>query len=394
MSIFVVRLAGFEKAGLFSLAMTSSNIYVSLASYTVRLYYASDIKERFSDAQYICMRIVTLALSIILCVGVSVAVGYNKTQILVITLFYLYKSAEMLSDILFGTLQRHGKLYLCGYSMTIKSVLSFLVFVGILYFTQNLVLALSIMALLAGGILLFIDIPMARRVQSRLFVFSKENFCAAKRLMIICLPLFVVGLCYNIVPSIPRLAFERVYSAEQFGIYSSISTITVLISTAVNCVALPFIPKMSQYYCKGDKRNLSYSTIGSVFLTVLLGAFAYLMASLFGDKVLIFLFGNEIAGYVDVFGLVIIAADLSAIIICLNNFFVAVEQQSKMLIGCIVGAVLCMVLSLPLCKLYYMNGVAYCLIIAQGAEVLIMIIYILRILRYMDRMSLKSGIEA
>ena len=75
MSVFVVRFGDFEKAGYFSLALTTANIYIALASYTVRLYYAADLNMKFTDSQYFLMRAITTVLSTILCLVGSVIIG-------------------------------------------------------------------------------------------------------------------------------------------------------------------------------------------------------------------------------------------------------------------------------------------------------------------------------
>ncbi len=383
MSVFVVRFGDFEKAGYFSLALTTANIYIALASYTVRLYYAADLNMKFTDSQYFLMRAITTVLSTILCLVGSVIIGYTRYQITVIALFYGYKVMEMFSDILYGALQRHGKLYLSGYSLVIKSCLSLAMFAIILLITSNLVFSLIGIDIIAILTLIGIDIPICKKVGINVVEIEKEDFSKAISIMKICFPLFIVGLCYNIIPSIPRLAFERVYSAEQYGIYSSISTLTVLISTAVNCIAVPFVPKFAEYYAQKNKTALKKITILSVLAVVCFGAIAWIGASILGEWVLVLLFGEEMQGYGGVFQMVIIATIFTSIIICLNDFFVAVEQQKYLLYGCIIGAILCAVMSVPMCRYYYMNGVAYNLIISQGVEIGILFLGVKLVLKKM-----------
>lgn len=383
MSVLVVRLGDFEKAGYFSLALTTANIYIAFASYTVRLYYAADLSEKYTDAQYFLMRIITTFLSVVLCLGGSIIVGYTKYQIAVILLFYVYKVMEMLSDILFGALQRHQKLYLSGYSLLIKSCFSLLGFAMALYVTSNLLIALIVIDIIAILVFFFIDIPMCHKAKIKILVREQKEFFKSISIIKICFPLFIVGLCYNIIPSIPRLAFERMYSAEQYGIYSSISTLTVLISTAANCIAVPFVPKFAEYYVNHKKNELKKITLISVLSVSSMGVGAWLAARICGEWVLILLFGTQMKGYGSVFSTIIIATIFTSIIIFLNDFFVAVEKQRYLLYGCITGAVLCVILAIPLCRCFYMNGVAYNLIISQGIEMCILFLGIKNVLSKM-----------
>lgn len=386
MGVLVVRLSGFEDAGYLSLAMTSANIYISLASYTVRLYYAADLNYKFSDNQYILMRIMTTASSFMLCVACSLIAGYSSKKLIVIILFYIYKCGEMMSDILFGLLQRKGKLYLSGYSMTFKSVISLLIFCLVLKLCKNLVLALALMAVVAILIFIFIDYPLAKKYSSEKIALKKEDVKPALNLCKICFSLFIVGLCFNIIPSLPRLVFEKIYSTEELGYYSSISTITVLISTAVNCVLVPLVPKFTTYYQERKKKQMTMLTFGCIGIILFIGLICIIGSIVLGKWLLTLLFGEEIASYVYIFKWVILATILQSIIICFNDFFVAVDRQKTLMAGSVLGLVICVLLSFPLCKMHYMYGVTNALIISQGIEIVFFLFYIVKIIKNMDNL--------
>lgn len=385
MSILVVRLGNFELAGYFSLALTMSNIFISLASYTVRLFYAADIQRKYQDHQYFYMRVFTTALSFILCIAGTVVFGYSSYSLAIIVLFYIYKIFEMLSDILFGALQRCGKLYLSGYSMTLKAVVSLIVFSGMLLISDSLICTIIAIDVVAAAIFFFVDIPIARRQKIDFASFSKEDLRPIKLLLRICFPLFLVGLCYNTIPSIPRLTFERLYSAEQFGIYSSLSTVTVLISTAVTCVTTPLIPKLAELYQKKETKSLAATTLYLLGIVFAVGLAALVLAHFLGEQVLAWIFGDEVRSYMSVFKWIIVATVLTSVIICLNDFFTAVERQKDILGGCITGVVLCAGISIPLCKAFYMNGVAYSLVISQGIEIAILVLCAGKILKRLSK---------
>lgn len=391
MSVLVVRFSGFEDAGYLALAMTTANIYISLASYTVRLYYAADLDYRFSDNQYIMMRIITTLSSFVLCVVGSMIAGYSAKKMLVIILFYIYKSFEMFSDILFGLLQRQGKLYLSGYSMTFKSVASLAVFVVVLWIYKNLVLALILMAIIAALVFLFVDYPMARKYSVEKIQLKKADIKPALNLCKICFSLFVVGLCFNIIPSFPRLVFERVYSTEELGYYSSISTITVLISTAVNCILIPLVPKFTTFYQEKKKKSLTLLTVGTVGIILFVGFVCIILAiSPLGEWGLKLLFGEGILPYVYIFKWVIVATILQSIIICFNDFFVAANRQNLLMIGSLIGLIFCMATSYPLCQKYYMYGVTNALIISQGIEIVFFVVFIIQTIKNMDKLPTET----
>ncbi len=376
MSILVVRFSGYEDAGLFALAMTTSNIYVSLASYSIRLYYASDISHNFSDSQYILSRIFTVGSSMLICVLSSLVVGYNAVEMLAIVLFYVYKSAEMASDILFGTLQRYGKLYLSGYSLIVKSILSLLLFSGVLYATKNLLLTLLLMAILSVAILIFVDVRMVKRHAVLSITIHKSDIKPTFRLLVVCFPVFIVGLCYNVIPSLPRLSFERMYSTEELGYYSSIATISVLIATFVNCLVIPLIPKLSEHYHNGQAKKMLKGVMLTILCTIVLSMAAYAFVVIEGNWLLNLLFGPEILAYAYIFPPVILATMLTAIIICVNSFFVVTDAQTLLMVGALIGAGICVVTVSYFCRTFYMMGIPISLFISQAIELIFLAVCI------------------
>lgn len=381
MSVIIARYGGFEKAGYLSVALTTANIYISLASYTVRLYYAADIENNYSDKQYFIMRFLTTVSSMLLCLCGSMIIGYSIQQLIIIVLFYIYKSFEMMSDILFGALQRVGKLYLSGYSLCVKSLLSIIIFTVIVISSGNLVISLIAIDIIAVLMFFLVDVRMVLHENIELSKPIASDIRQAVSLLKICFPLFIVGLCYNLIPSIPRLFFERIFSPEEFGIYSSISTITVLISTTVNCVTIPLIPIMTKYYRSKQMNKLKKFIWVNVILTIFLGACALCFVHFFGESLLIFIFGDKMKGYTSVFEWIIIAVICTSIIICLNNFFTAIDRQKMLLYANIIAVMVCAALAFPLCKNYYMNGVAYDLIVAQVVELFILVMLIRKVMK-------------
>ena len=57
-TLLVARMLDYENAGVLSLAMVAANIVTSLASFSLRIYYAADIERKFSDEDYVWTRAV------------------------------------------------------------------------------------------------------------------------------------------------------------------------------------------------------------------------------------------------------------------------------------------------------------------------------------------------
>lgn len=382
MTVVIVRLSDFRNAGLLSLAITTSNIFIPIASYNLRYYLASDLKYRFSDRQYFVTRFFTTIVSMFCCVIISLQNGYTREQITVILLFYVYKAIEYCSDIIYGIEQRKGKLYIGGISLAVKSVITLLIFTIVLWMGFELQWALIGIQIVSLFFLVAVDRRMVRKMVSEEERSNdRSSFSSIIGLLKACALLAVIPFCNNFVTSIPRLAFEKMYTTEEFGIYSSLSTITVLISTVVSCVMLPFVSKFTLFFEKREIAKLKKITINSILLTVGIGAVVYIGLSFWGIKLLQIIFGKDMTDYSGVLNMIILATILASIVSCFNTFFTATRKYISLVISSLMGVLCTIMLAEFMCKKYYMNGIAYSLIVAQAAECIFMLIVVLNFFR-------------
>lgn len=379
-SVLVVCITGYKDAGSFALALSSSNVFISIASFSTRFYYSADTMNNFSDMQYYLSRFITIFLSIIACFVTTLLMKYSITICLTILLYYLYRCVEMASDILFGTMQRYGKLYYSGYSMCLKSFGNLMLFTMVLYSTHNLNMALLIMFLFTILVFVFYDIRVSISLSKKTMVKTDKDWQKAFRLLVVCIPLFCVTLCYNFIPSIPRIVFERIYTEQELGYYASISTITVLVSTAINCIVIPIIPKLSESFHQGDQKRLKKILFTMLTMTICIGLVGCMVSVLVGESVLVFIFGEKIRQYAYLMPGMIVASTLTALISCYIDFFVAAEKLKQLMIPSITGLMICIICVIPFCEWFYMDGLVYCLLVSQGIELIILSVFLKRII--------------
>lgn len=379
-SIIIVHVTGYKDAGNFALALSNANILGSIASFSIRFYYSADTVHRFSDVQYYLSRFITVFFSIIACLATILLMRYNITVCVTVFLYYLCKCVETASDIFFGTMQRYGKLFYSGYSMFLKSFGSLILFTITLYFTQSLNTALLVMFLFDFLVFIVYDIRISISLSKETMVRTDKDWQKAFRLLVICIPLFFVTICYNFIPSIPRIIFERMYTERELGYYSSISTITVLISTAISCIAIPIIPRLSDAFHQKEKKKLKKILSIMLAITIGIGLLGYIGSVLLGEPVLVLIFGEEIRPYAYLMDGMIAASTFTALVSCYVNFFVAAEKLKELMISSIIGLCICLICVIPFCKYFYMDGLVYCLLLSQGIELVFLSIFLKRII--------------
>jgi len=379
-SILIVRITGYKDAGTFAIALSGANIFASIASFSIRFYYSADTMHRFSDMQYYFSRFITVSFSLIVCFVTILLMQYKMEICLAILLYYFCKCVEMASDILFGTMQRYGKLYYSGYSMFLKSFGSLILFTIALYITHCLNAALLTMFLFELFVFIVYDIGRSISLSKETVDRTDKDWQRAFQLLLVCIPLFFVTLCYNFIPSIPRIIFEWMYTEQELGYYASLSTITVLISTAINCIAIPIIPRLSEAFRQGDRKRLTKSLSVMLAVTICIGLCGCIGYALIGESVLVLIFGEKIRQYAYLMNGMIAASTLTALISCYINFFVAAEKLKQLIVSSIVGLCICILCVFPFCKWFYMDGLVYCLLLSQGMELLFLGIFLKKII--------------
>ncbi len=344
-SIILVHLGGFEDAGYFSLAMTISNIFIVVGNYGIRIYQVSDVNSQYSDNVYVLSRILTVIVSMIICIGYSLLMDYSIGLIAVILIYAVYKCIETYSDVLSGIWQKNGNMKDVGLSLGLKGILNIIAFSSVFFLTRNLFVSVVVMALSSALVLVTFDVR-----KTELYV-KEKLFREEKQLSKVWLLLgaSVLSMASStlvaVFNGVPKIMVEKILDAEALGVFSSVSVPTVVISTFAGGVLLPIAPKMAENYENGNKKNLIRLMLVSDFIMVFIGLLASVGALLIGEEVLTFIFGYEILPYYNLFYYMIWVNVLLAMINCYTTLFISVRQLKSPLIhsgfACILLILLC-----------------------------------------------------
>lgn len=379
LTVVVVRFADdFYAAGILSLAMTIANVFYVVACYGMRAFQVSDIKHEYKDQCYLLSRIVSIVAALAGCIIYVWIKGYDFFSAYCVSIYMIYKCLEAASDVIYGVFQMQDDFEHICMSMSLKGFFSLAVFTAALASGKSLSLALWLMNVVALATFILIDMRWCSKYVKPILILSGEICKSMKKLLWISLPAMLVLICQPLLMSIPRLYFERNYSTEELGIYSSISAPTVAISTFVSCVMTPYIPFFAEYYKAGDRKRISKLTFGLLGFSILIGALALGGGALLGEWVLTFLYGPGISGYVDIFLLVILVTTGSALMLCLDALYIAIRKLIPLTVILLAGCFICWLIT-PYCvSSFAMRGVTYALLIALLFQVGASIILALR----------------
>lgn len=370
LTVLVVRLSGFEDAGVLGLAMSVGNVFYFIGMYGMRSFQSSDATHQYSADVYRRTRWVTVGASLAMCavyLGVSLLTGsLSGYSALAIFLYLIYRSFEAGSDVLFGELQKDGHLEVCGLSMSVKGVLSVGIF-SLLIRPLGLNAALAGLCVLAGAIWLLYD-------RRRFRALHREPDSPApgtlKGLLVQGFPLLLTTVFPIAVTALPRLALEHYQGEAMLGIYASICTPTVIITTLVPNILTPFMTLYGKLVAQKEYGKLVRYLLLSMALTAALGAVACLLAWPLADWALSLLYGEEILTHTYLFIPLIVATTVYALSMCGNSVLIPL-RSSGALIAC-AGAALAVsaAVSYPLTRIWGMMGT----VVAFGLPFLVQLV--------------------
>jgi O-antigen/teichoic acid export membrane protein len=362
-------------AGIFSLALSVSNICDAVATYNITAFYSSDVKKTYSDSEYFIFRTMTTTISAFLCLILAFSFGYTGETLLCVLVYYVYKIAEKFSTILYLEMQRAGKYYLAGYSLIGKSILSLLAFWLMIWLSKSLLFSLLVLSIVGIAFLMFVDIPLAKHFNPEAVQFSKSSLKTASHLFIAVLPLFFAGFVASTIPSFPRIVFDQNFGDESLGFFASMSAITILIQAAIDALLVPFTPKFAFFIEKKDKKNFIKIILVFCGLAILLTLVAFLLVIFLGDWLLKLLYTKSdgscpILEYSYIFKWIVLATGLSAIAIILSTTLISLRYLKPLWISAIIAFAAMITSSYLLIPNHFMYGILGTLFISYGVEVI------------------------
>lgn len=371
-SVLLVRMGGFADAGVFSLAMTIANVFGAIANCGVRNYQVSDAGNQFMQKEYLWTRICTAAVSfVICCVYLAFDSTYTVFHKLAILLYLLYINLNMLSDVMYGSLQMKGRLYLNGYSSIIKGCACLTVFLLSYLLKHSLLLSLLLMALADAGVVAFYDFKHYVAEEKQGICFSGAVFRPVVQVIKAGAPLMVSSLISYTITAVPRRAIQRLLGEKYLGYYSSLFTPSVIITTLMPAIVLGIMPSIAKYWSTGEKKLFARQVAGcfaGITGFTLLALFCALLA---GKPVIRIAFGSEILPYFDLLYIAIIVSGLSALKSCGDSVLVCMRKTKAVTAAAAADLIAVALLTNTLVLRGDIKGAAWVLLVGHGFHLVI-----------------------
>lgn len=357
LTILVVRLSGYEDAGIFSLSISITNVFYCISLYGMRNYQVSDITGRFTDSDYIYIRLLTIAISLLL-FAISLCFLNLPRYTLICTVLYMgYKMEEAISDLLFALNQKYDQYRNIAVSYVTKGVGTLFFFVTVLAVTKSLLFTIISNIIIYAAVLIFYDWPGLKYK-----IIKRKDINRAIAILSICFPLMLYSGLVPLLNFVTRYIVEVKFGTIAVGYFSSVTMVFSVLSTLMNSIFVTIIPNISYAYQNNDESSIKKLIRRTVCICVILLIIGLLVAHYFGELVFTLVFGQEIVSYLYLLTPTIISAVLLSLYSFLNTVLISIGKNNHVLSTAGVCAFSCICLLYPMTLAYGMNGTALSLL--------------------------------
>lgn len=276
MLIFISNVGTLVDAGVFTFGYANANLLINLGRFGMRNYQASDATGRYSFSTYRTSRFITVGLMIVVCLLylliVAPLLGYSIDKVVTIILLTLFKAEDAFEDVYQGDYQRNGRLDIAGIHLSIRLLLGLVLFSAAMCAGFGLNASLVIQVLFGCCYIAFEIRNVRRRYGLPLDTSDSARThqkLSWKRLIIECIPLFVMAFASFFTVNAPKYVIDAVCGDEEQAIFGYLFMPVFVINLLANAIFQPQVSVLGRLRAEGRdaefssllRRQMVYTTI-------------------------------------------------------------------------------------------------------------------------------------
>lgn len=372
MLMILTRTLGLVEAGVFTIAYANANLFLTIGKYGMRYFQVSDVKNQFTFAEYRLSRVVTsaamIAVSVACTLYAAVSNGYTAEKTQVILWMCLFKVVDVIEDVYHGLYQRKNRLDVASKILTLRMILTIIVFGLGLVILRDLLLSLIIATILTT--LLFI--LSIRWTYSGIQIgnerVEKRNILL---LLKVCFPLFAGSFLSFYIGNAPKYAIDARLTDELQACYGFIAMPVFVIGLLNNFIFNPMLFHISVLWNEKKVKAFVLKTIFQTGVVALITIVCIAGAWLLGIPVLSWLYNTDLGSYKAELLILLLGGGFLGLSGLLNAVITIIRYQKSLMWGYAVMAVLAYFLSDRIVRQYGMMGAAVLYTILMGGLCLI-----------------------
>lgn len=291
--VLITKLGTSELLGAYAFALALVTPIAMFSHLNLRSLLATDIERRHPFGDYLAVRLATTAMGLAAMAAVALAAARGRESAAVIMALGVALSADNMSDVYYGLLQRRERMDQVAYSVTARGILSVAGLGAALWTTGSLVWAAVALAAVRIGVLLAYDIPVASAGESM----ERTSVRVEAGILRTSLPLGAVLMLIALTSNLPRYAIEQKLGASALGAFAAVASLMTVGSTAVNALGQAATPRLARYASARDRAAFGRLAWQLAGMALLLGAAGVATAALIGPRFLGWIYRPAYAAY-------------------------------------------------------------------------------------------------
>lgn len=324
MVVVLARVTSPGTVGTLALALAITAPVMLFSNMQLRAVLSTDVNSSHGLSDYIYTRLVT---TVVAAAGIMIFVlpfSKGAETIGVIIFITLSKTAENMSDILYGYWQLIERMEVVGKSLLIRGALTVSAFAASVTITRSLLWGAA--SLLAGsvGVLLIYDLRQLKRIAGPWqpakpagLVSGSFRWRTVFSLVRLSVPLGISSMLISLNNSIPRYFIEAFKGKHDLGIFSALSYFIIAGNLAINAAGQSALPRLARLYLLPEPRPFRRLLGMLLVMSAALGGVSLLGAALYGPW-LLSIYGSEYADSHGIFMILMGVASTGYFIVILN----------------------------------------------------------------------------
>ncbi len=356
--MILTRTVGLVQSGIFTIAYANANLFLNIGKYGMRNYQVSDVKNEFNFNEYLNSRWITTFLMIGVACAYTCFAAYSNQYSLektsIIIWMCLFKAIDAIEDVFIGEYQKKGKLYVGAKILTLRMILSTIVFLGLVLITKKLLITLIISTIFSAGLEWYFI--------NRTYPTFKEECESVNSHVILllknCFPVALGTFLSFYITNAPKYAIDAHLSDEMQACYGFISMPVFVIALLNGVVFTPFVYNLSCLWNENEMGKFILKVVKQTLIVAGITTVCLIAVYICGIPILSILYNTDLSDYKLELLILMLGGGFSALSGMLNTVITIMRKQNALLINYMIVSATALILANSIVRQYQMMGAA------------------------------------
>ena len=356
LSLCVIQIAGEKVGGVFSIAVTISQMMLYIAFFELRTFLVTDTNRKYTFSQYHGAKILTCTAMMLVSIAYVLVKKYVSYKAVVIILMCLYRMIDGYADIYEGEVQLDGKLYLSGKSMTFRSVLSAIALIVTLATSKSIVLSIFSAIIVSLICVIIFNINIAKYYGE---IKPDCRWNNVKSILYECFPFFIGAFLWVYILSASRIAVDNNMSSQSMSYYQVLFMPVSIVNLFATFFFRPALTSLSELYYGNEEKKFIKKIVVLLTMIMAFTVICVIGAYILGIPALSLISGCDLHAYRKLLIILMIAGGINSASFFMYYILTIMRKAKSILIGHITSAIITAVISNKFVEMKGLEGAAF-----------------------------------